>query len=1165
MAYSHFYNQSSLNASELDDLRTALLGSNEADAYIAWSRIQAIPSDVLVLELAIDYVTNKLSNTLVQFEYGAVSTLLHSDFCMDYLTRRLIGFRRGEHSGRVVLQLSAAARLKLLRISSWMEDIETVNYLCSILPSDGAEFEREIANVLGVDDEQTWWFRYSALFDSLDCLAASVLPWAKATFAERNVSMYLAIKQYAYSFYFREGVWPCIAEFVAWRRSGEKVSRVPNCEAPRHGNESRALAAYPQFLMGAEWLALTDVDTLDVPLDEGRHLDGILNELSSRSPISATVTNLAYPMGGGESFMKQSAFLCQLLGIRVHWHSLQDAKAGAHRRRRLTWTPYFRNIFWTGDLTVEVVEQMLAQRQYDFVNAQGIANQVVVEACARAGIPAICGFHFWDGLVQLPRTGNRQILANSRELKKFDETIYRRADDLVQRYVVSEFMVDVYKAAGGLERLDIVYPVSDPSHYAVELVPLADRAHVVQLNIAEGKGGRIFAALARRLPDIDFLAVSSEPGSDEIAEEAMQAPNCRVTKYTSVKAVLDDARIVLVPSLVDETFCRVALEAAALGIPVISSRNGYLPYMFGDAGVYVDDNVEAWVATLEALYADLRQLARIGERQRQAVQRYLETYPRQFLELCRRAIDRSPRFNVAMFGPWADQGLGVQMRQYSRDLRARGYKVHIFSFQPYPAEGRQLVWQRDRDEWRTPDTADSVYYSFNNREAVSRYELLQFLIVNRISTLLVPEICWSANWERLLSLPSSINVVSIPNSETILSAEIANHKKLALNLCPTRLCERALRQNGVQNCVYVGYGYGEATSAQDVSAKADDALNSPRLKFLHVAGHNPISRKQTRKVIEAFLRARATRPDIELYVTISDAGSNEFRPASRENLGLFVRVGSLHHDEIGNLYRASHVSIQVSSHEGIGIGFYESIAHGVPVISLDAEPHREAVRDGVSGWLLPATPKPLPDNADPVVCGWEFEAADLAHLLETLTREDVARMVYTTAALHEQGFTSARVADRFAAAITSLDEKPLQVARTRFVSAHFEANDVRIQFRDGMRSRDAITLYDVHSEHRRHRLWGPYVTLHPGHYRATIEIEKGSAAGEDFVLEVSGHSGKQILGSLEGKQVGADWTEWTIPFKCDEWTDGVEVRIDAHEPMRALIKRILISGYILSS
>src|SRR5262249_34209408 len=81
------------------------------------------------------------------------------------------------------------------------------------------------------------------------------------------------------------------------------------------------------------------------------------------------------------------------------------------------------------------------------------------------------------------------------------------------------------------------------------------------------------------------------------------------------------SRVVLVPSLWEETFGRVAAEALANGVPVLASRRGALPETLGDAGFLFDiparytdpaqmasvptaEEVGAWVETIERLWDD---------------------------------------------------------------------------------------------------------------------------------------------------------------------------------------------------------------------------------------------------------------------------------------------------------------------------------------------------------------------------------------------------------------------------------------------------------------------------------------------------------------------------------------------------------------------------------
>jgi glycosyltransferase involved in cell wall biosynthesis len=144
---------------------------------------------------------------------------------------------------------------------------------------------------------------------------------------------------------------------------------------------------------------------------------------------------------------------------------------------------------------------------------------------------------------------------------------------------------------------------------------------------------------------------------------------------------------------------------------------------------------------------------------------------------------------------------------------------------------------------------------------------------------------------------------------------------------------------------------------------------------VHIGGHNSIQRKQTPKVLAAFVEASKFRRDIHLTVTMMSDQSEYIVTHLPPNVTLIDRI--LSHAEILKLYECCDVSIQVSSHEGLGLGFYESISRGTPVISLDVPPHNEVVLRGKTGWLLKTTDQALPDNDDGIVKAAKFRIKDL--------------------------------------------------------------------------------------------------------------------------------------------------------------------------------------------
>lgn len=721
----------------------------------------------------------------------------------------------------------------------------------------------------------------------------------------------------------------------------------------------------------------------------GAELLAVLATLEKVVPVYLIPTHLGYPMGGGESFLHQTCRILSEFGVKCIWLSFLDPKAGWYKASSLTATPYYVDVRYAGGCSKEAIQDAIDQFAPDLIHAQGGTSDVVMELAAENRLTTMIGYHFWHGLVDLGATGNKHILDNiSLHALRTGGPAPSR---MVHKYVASEFMLDVYEAVGGKEKLQVIHPISDAAQF------LADRdgpgQYVLQVNVVPGKGGVIFLDCLRALGDsIPFLGVQSEPGDTafftDLNDTMAANPRSRLVSYGNVREFYRDARIVIVPTLVDETFCRVAFEAAMNGIPVLCTANGYLPAMLGDTGVFLSEDSADWIAEITALYHDEARLRAIGAAQQARLTAMFGSDFSGFIETAMGLIDHAATRNIGIFTVWGDLGLGNLSHAHAKLLRTAGYRVHIFSFQPYGAIDKALVRQKDPEDWSVPRHADSVYYSFNHREEVSAYELRQFVLANDIHTLLVPEVCWQPNWERLFALAvPKLNICAIPMIEIVIDTEIAFHNRLTQTMYCTRLSQSVLEERGVTNGVFLGFGMGRPLPPERIAAKRASLGRRPRIRFLHVAGHNPTTRKNTPQVIEAFTQALAVRDDIELTVTSMDPIESYYpHPLAR---GITVVDRSLGRDEILDLYEQHDVSIQVSSHEGLGLGFYESIARGTPVLSLDAPPHNEVVLEGRTGWLVPARPLAMLDNNRSVVSAWQFDTHALTERIVMLKRDEV--------------------------------------------------------------------------------------------------------------------------------------------------------------------------------
>ena len=156
------------------------------------------------------------------------------------------------------------------------------------------------------------------------------------------------------------------------------------------------------------------------------------------------------------------------------------------------------------------------------------------------------------------------------------------------------------------------------------------------MNPTVEKGRAIFIALARELaetrPEVEFLVVEGRARAFDLASipEARSLPNLhRMTNALDPRAFYGQTKILLVPSLCEESFGRVALEALLNGIPPLCSDRGALPEVVGERELILQiperfrpnssflpsrAEILPWTRRLLELWDDDRRAAAIVER-----------------------------------------------------------------------------------------------------------------------------------------------------------------------------------------------------------------------------------------------------------------------------------------------------------------------------------------------------------------------------------------------------------------------------------------------------------------------------------------------------------------------------------------------------------------------
>ena len=158
--------------------------------------------------------------------------------------------------------------------------------------------------------------------------------------------------------------------------------------------------------------------------------------------------------------------------------------------------------------------------------------------------------------------------------------------DVDHAFTCSEFLTGVYRDKVGL----VSTPIEPPLDWSAVVAPAESRAFVTFVNPSPHKGLLLFARLAAMLgprrPDIPILVVQS--GHSGGSMNAI--PGLDFSRYPQIMAAppvptpadyFALTRLLVVPSVWDEPFGRVAAEAMINAIPPLVSDRGSLPHVIG--------------------------------------------------------------------------------------------------------------------------------------------------------------------------------------------------------------------------------------------------------------------------------------------------------------------------------------------------------------------------------------------------------------------------------------------------------------------------------------------------------------------------------------------------------------------------------------------------------
>lgn len=251
------------------------------------------------------------------------------------------------------------------------------------------------------------------------------------------------------------------------------------------------------------------------------------------------------------------------------------------------------------------------------------------------------------------RPGRVVYVAHSSTMLGFGPLCYFPSDARTQLLrqtagviTVSDYMQRYIKEWSGISAVTIPFPVY--GHGPFPKFGLAEGGSVTMINPCAVKGIAIYAMLARQLPDTPFLAVPTWGTTAGERAFLESIPNVRIIPPTDdIDSIFAQTSVLLVPSLWDEAFGLIVVEAMLRGIPVLASTVGGLPeaklgvdYLlpvkpieryedrYNDRRLPIpivpEQDSAPWLAALQALLSDREHYAEVSQASRAAALAFVE-------------------------------------------------------------------------------------------------------------------------------------------------------------------------------------------------------------------------------------------------------------------------------------------------------------------------------------------------------------------------------------------------------------------------------------------------------------------------------------------------------------------------------------------------------------
>ena len=359
--------------------------------------------------------------------------------------------------------------------------------------------------------------------------------------------------------------------------------------------------------------------------------------------ILISVEHFSPPVGGAETFLislaQQLARKHEVIVLQAGRFSNDKAKGRLRIIERkisfpqsilwfnLRYSPklkyHISPVIWQAHHWKNYIDEVIQECNPDLILTQLNFSPPTVDVAKKYAIPVImiipscdpfCFTNFTKGINCNGKCNGCIALQNKiryilpQKWLKWNRDAIRNADLLIANSQFTRMLIQ--KKFMPQNPCSVVYPGIDVSKYCSGE---NSREYITILNPVKPKGSDIFLEITKQIHGKKFLAV----GNCDRKLMRHSPDNVRLLpKVSDMRKVYSKTKILLVPSIWEETFGRVAIEAGINAIPTIASNRGGLPEAVGNGGTVINDytNISAWVNAIwqfdnEDLYKKVSQNA----------------------------------------------------------------------------------------------------------------------------------------------------------------------------------------------------------------------------------------------------------------------------------------------------------------------------------------------------------------------------------------------------------------------------------------------------------------------------------------------------------------------------------------------------------------------------